>query len=140
VIGAEKHDAGAAYPSYSGLLDELRISDAVRYTADFAPPTAPFAPDASTRALYHFDAGPEGPCTGAVADASGNAGGPSDGVCRYGGGDPGGPVYVSATPFAPVAIPILTPPLAVVLAALLLSAAWTVARYPSKPSKPNEKI
>ena len=42
VIGAEKHDAGPSYPSYSGLLDEGRLSNVVRYTANFTPPTAAF--------------------------------------------------------------------------------------------------
>ena len=51
-----------------GRLDEIRISAAVRYAGDFAPPTAPFAPDSSTRALWHLDEG-----AGEVsADASGN--------------------------------------------------------------------
>jgi hypothetical protein len=43
-----------------GTLDELRISDGLRYTEDFAPPTAPFAPDAQTRALFHWDDALEG--------------------------------------------------------------------------------
>jgi len=46
VIGAEKHDYDPVYPSYSGWLDELRISTSVRYTEDFTPPTIPLAPDA----------------------------------------------------------------------------------------------
>src|SRR5690606_27265927 len=29
VLGAEKHDAGAAYPSYRGWLDELRVTSGV---------------------------------------------------------------------------------------------------------------
>ena len=36
-------------------LDEFRISRAPRYLADFAPPTRPFALDAHTSALLHFD-------------------------------------------------------------------------------------
>ncbi|MBL8157333.1 MAG: LamG domain-containing protein, partial [Anaerolineae bacterium] len=39
VLGAEKHDIGAAFPSYSGWFDELRISTSIRYTAAFTPPT-----------------------------------------------------------------------------------------------------
>jgi Concanavalin A-like lectin/glucanases superfamily len=57
VFGAEKHDAGALYPPFTGLLDEVRISTAVRYGGAFTRPAAPFAADASTVALYHFDEG-----------------------------------------------------------------------------------
>lgn len=102
VFGAEKHDAGAEYPSFRGWLDEVRLSTTVRYTADFARPQAPFTPDADTAALYRFDEGPAGPCQGAVLDSSGAAGGPSDGVCRYGGNGAAGPVYDTDTPFAAV--------------------------------------
>lgn len=70
VLGAEKHDAGPAFPSYRGLLDELRVSSALRYLAGFARPRAPFIVDARTLALFHFDEG-----TGATAyDTSARAG------------------------------------------------------------------
>ena len=36
-------------------VDEIRISSIARYTAPFVPPTAEFATDANTGALYHFD-------------------------------------------------------------------------------------
>ncbi|MBL8056727.1 MAG: LamG domain-containing protein [Anaerolineales bacterium] len=100
VIGAEKHDAGASYPSFNGWVDEVRVSTTVRYTAAFTRPAAPFTPDASTAALYHFDEGPAGACTGQVLDSSGAAGGPSHGQCRYGGTGTAGPVYVADTPLA----------------------------------------
>lgn len=100
VLGAEKHDAGPDYPSYSGLLDELRLSTVVRYTAPFVRPANPFVPDAATAALYHFDEGPAGACTGTVVDSSGAAGGPSHGTCRYGGSSPAGPAY--STDVAPI--------------------------------------
>jgi len=99
VLGAEKHDAGPAYPSFSGWLDELRISTSLRYTGSFAPPTAPFATDASTAALWHCD---EGAGT-ALLDSSGAPGGPSDGFLSV-GGSPVGPVWSSETPF------VATPP------------------------------
>lgn len=70
VLGAEKHDAGAAFPSYRGLFDELRISGALRYLAPFARPRAPFVADAATLALFHFDEA-SGPT---VYDTSGRAG------------------------------------------------------------------
>jgi hypothetical protein len=38
-----------------GTMDELRISDTVRYDGVFTPPTSPFASDESTLALFHFD-------------------------------------------------------------------------------------
>ncbi|MCS6825246.1 MAG: LamG domain-containing protein [Caldilinea sp.] len=98
VLGAEKHDAGAQYPSFSGWLDELRLSNIARYSTAFSRPTAPFISDADTMALYHFDEGPAGPCMGTVFDVSGANGGPSNGWCAY-GGSPAGPVYVPDTPF-----------------------------------------
>ena len=58
VIGAEKHDAGASFPSFNGYVDELRISTMLRYpNASFSRPRAPFVPDSATAALYHFDEG-----------------------------------------------------------------------------------
>jgi hypothetical protein len=100
VIGAEKHDAGAAYPSYSGWVDEVRLSDVVRYSSAFEPPLAPFASDENAVALYHLDEGPAGACTGTVLDSSGASGGPSHGLCAYGGTAPAGPVYSSDVPFS----------------------------------------
>ena len=100
VIGAEKHDFNTAqFPSYSGLFDELRISNSIRYTTDFVRPTAPFNADANTAALYHFNEGPVGACQGTVVDSSGASGGPSSGSCRY-GGNPAGPLYSAENPFA----------------------------------------
>lgn len=95
VLGAEKHDAGAAYPSFSGWLDELRVSTVERYTAAFTVPAAPFTTDASTAALYHLD---EASGT-LVADSSGASGGPSHGT-RNVGGSPAGPQWSNDTPFA----------------------------------------
>lgn len=91
VFGAEKHDAGPAYPSYSGLLDDIRISNVVRYTGAFTPPSAPHVVDSSTVALYRFDEG----SGNTIIDASG---GGSPGERRV-GGTPAGPVYVIDTPF-----------------------------------------
>jgi hypothetical protein len=47
----------AGYPFFAGVIDEVRISSVVRYTASFTPPGAPFTPDASTLGLWHFDEG-----------------------------------------------------------------------------------
>jgi hypothetical protein len=94
VIGAEKHDAGDAYPSFSGFVDELRLSTTLRYTAPFSRPSGPFVPDAATAALYHLDEG-EGL---AARDTSGAVGGPSDGELRV-GGPARGPQWSPETPF-----------------------------------------
>ena len=93
VLGAEKHDAGPAYPSFAGYLDELRLSSSVRYTAPFTPSATPHAPDVSTLALYHFD---EGSGT-QLLDSSGAAGGPSHGLLKV-GGPKNGPTYSSNAP------------------------------------------
>jgi hypothetical protein len=95
VLGAEKHDAGPAYPSFSGWIDELRLSRVLRYSSAFPPPSAPFAPDAFTVGLYHFDEQ-----AGTTAhDTSGAPGGPSHGLLRV-GGTPQGPEWSADTPFA----------------------------------------
>ncbi|PDW04419.1 hypothetical protein CJ255_03630 [Candidatus Viridilinea mediisalina] len=56
------------YGFFTGQLDELRISDVVRYTETFTPPSAPFDGDGNTRALFGFDEG-SGQTT---SDRSGN--------------------------------------------------------------------
>jgi hypothetical protein len=94
VLAAEKHDAGANYPSFDGWLTGLRLSTVLRYDDDFAVPTGPFAPDADTAALYRFDEG-QGTVLGDSADAPG---GPSDGVLHV-GGDPSGPEWSSEGPW-----------------------------------------
>ncbi len=43
--------AGAGW----GTIDEVRVSNNVRYTASFTLPTGPFSNDANTIALYHLD-------------------------------------------------------------------------------------
>jgi hypothetical protein len=88
VFGAEKHDAGPAYPSFDGWLDEVRLSTTLRYSGPFSPPAAPFLPDPATAALWHFDEG-SGDST---FDASGAPGGPSHGELRLGGA-PVGPEW-----------------------------------------------
>ncbi|HEX7042039.1 MAG TPA: LamG-like jellyroll fold domain-containing protein [Patescibacteria group bacterium] len=39
----------------NGAVDEVRISDNVRYYDTFIPPTKPFVADNNTKMLYHFD-------------------------------------------------------------------------------------
>lgn len=116
VLGAEKHDAGAstgnpaAYPSFSGWLDELRLSPVLRYAAPFTRPTASFSADADTAGLYHFDEGPAGACTGVLLDSAMVAGAPTHGVCSYGGSSVAGPVYSVESPFAPTVTPATSTP------------------------------
>lgn len=94
VLGAEKHDyPGSLY--YRGWLDELRISNTIRYSANFMPPSSPFTTDANTVALYHFN---EGSGT-IVNDVSMAAGGPSNGTLMI-GGTPPGPAWSSMSPFS----------------------------------------
>ncbi len=91
VIGAEKHDAGPSYPSYSGWIDEVRLSRGPRYaTAPFEPP-GPAPPDADTLALYHLDDGAGDQITDAV--------GLSPGERRF-GGTPPGPEWSPLTPWS----------------------------------------
>jgi len=51
----------------AALVDDLRLSDRVRYTGNFTPPAAPLTADGNTVGLWHFDEG-EGTAAG---DASG---------------------------------------------------------------------
>ena len=95
VIGAEKHDIGASFPSYHGWLDEVRLSNVVRYAGAFTRPTAPFPSDAATVGLWHFDEG-----NGErIVDSSGAAGQNGDGVRRV-GGPSNGPQWSTDVPFA----------------------------------------
>jgi hypothetical protein len=47
----------SSYSFYNGVLDEVRISNIVRYTANFSVPTAPYTVDANTIGLWSFDQG-----------------------------------------------------------------------------------
>jgi len=92
VLGAEKHDVGPTYPSWTGWLDEVRLSAGRRYEAPFTPATG-LAADASTLALYRFDEG----AGVMVFDESGRSGGPDHGERRLGGA-PAGPCWSDDTP------------------------------------------
>jgi hypothetical protein len=94
VIGAEKHDAGSPDLSYNGFVDEARISNVLRYGSNFTRPSGPFATDANTAALYHFNE-PNGTT---ISDSSGASGGPSNGVMNV-GGNPSGPVRSTDVPW-----------------------------------------
>jgi hypothetical protein len=84
----------AGDPYYNGNIEELRISDVVRYTADFAPvPQVQFTPDPSTVALFHFNEG-SGQFT---ADATGNFGDATLGSDALPAGDANDPTWVTAS-------------------------------------------
>ena len=93
VLGAAKHGAGGQSRSYSGWLDEIRLSHTLRYTSQFTRPTAPFVPDADTAALYHLDEG----IGDVITDSSQAPGGPSHGARDFGGA-PAGPAWSTDTP------------------------------------------
>ncbi len=96
VIGAEKHDTNrTTFPSYSGWLDELRLSNSLRYAADFTIPTGPFTTDANTKALYHFNEG----FGNVLNDASGYSGSPGQVGDRNYGGATNGPEWTSDSPW-----------------------------------------
>ncbi len=58
----------ASEPTFSGYMDEFRISDDARYLSNFTPPSSAFTPDVNTTDLYHFDDG----SGQTITDASGN--------------------------------------------------------------------
>lgn len=93
VIGAEKHDAGPLYPSYNGFIDEIRVSNNVRYTANFTRPSMTFLVDANTVALYHLNEG--------SGNFIGDVLGTSNGVRNFGGSPNAGPVWSTESPFVP---------------------------------------
>jgi hypothetical protein len=88
VIGAEKHDVGPGYPGFNGDVDELRLSNSVRYAATFTPPSRRFSPDAATAALYHFDEGAGSALVDALGTSSGQV---------LVGGSPAGPIWLLST-------------------------------------------
>jgi hypothetical protein len=45
----------SGYPFFNGQLDEVRISNVVRYSSAFTRPNAPFVSDNNTLALYHLN-------------------------------------------------------------------------------------
>lgn len=53
-IGANDYTANGSY-QIRGYMDELRISNVARYTANYTPATQPFVDDANTLLLCHFD-------------------------------------------------------------------------------------
>jgi len=52
-IGARQYSGHECY--FNGLIDEVRISNTVRYSGGFSPQTLPFTTDLNTIGLWHFD-------------------------------------------------------------------------------------
>jgi hypothetical protein len=73
-INASSTNVGKISTNYlAGYIDELRISNSVRYSAAFTTSTAPFVRDSNTKLLYHFDENGDDPRqTGKTIDDSGN--------------------------------------------------------------------
>ena len=94
------------YAYYDGTIDEVRISNMLRYNGSFTMPDAPFNLDANTLLLWHFDEG----VGQTVNDISASN---IDGTLGSTGGvDSDDPTWVSGYPFpnlGPTATPTNTP-------------------------------
>lgn len=93
VIAANKYSLTDAdyFPAFNGFLDEIRLSNVIRYHPNFPRPTHPYETDAITVALFHFDEG----YGDTLNDTSSHPGGPSDSY-RFYGGDPNGPEWFTS--------------------------------------------
>ncbi len=88
VIAAEKHDYdNNNYPSFRGHIDNLRISNVVRYTSDYTPTT--INADNNTVAFYDFNEGGGN----ILYDKATISTVKSDGQIKY-GGFPYGPIWI----------------------------------------------
>ena len=100
-IGAWKKDTDQElHPFFQGWIDEMRISNVLRYSDDFSQPAKiNLVADGHTVALYHFDEG----IGSLITDASEAPGGESHGNLKY-GGVINGPDWVR---FQPTYIPLV---------------------------------
>jgi len=72
-LGFGSQSAGGSLRFFAGYIDEMRISNTVRYSSNFTPQTTPFVRDDYTKLLYHFDESGDDPReSGKVIDDSGN--------------------------------------------------------------------
>ncbi len=94
-IGMHPTADGGDY--YCGLIDEVRISNSVRYSSNFTPSTLPFTTDVNTLVLFHFNE--SNGTTTADASGKGNAGTLNNGAFFFtgfaaGDGSSGNPYQV----------------------------------------------
>jgi hypothetical protein len=85
------------YFYFGGALDEVHISNVVRYAGDFSVPTAPFTADANTLGLWHLDEGSGQIATDVSASANSGTLGNSGNV------DGADPTWVEGYPFPALA-------------------------------------
>lgn len=107
VIGAEKHDYdNTTYPSFNGMIDEIRFSSTARYNTNYSPQIR-LTCDQSTIALYHLDEGQGN----TIYDACNPDNNLHQGSIHY-GGNPAGPVWMinDLTPTSLDFITNTTPP------------------------------
>ena len=55
ILGGENPSGSTIANDYIGHMDEMRISNTARYTANFTPSTTAFTNDSDTRLLLHFN-------------------------------------------------------------------------------------
>lgn len=117
VIGGRKIDSDPALkPSFKGWVDELRLSNTVRYSATFQP-AGRLVLDNAVVAHYRFDeASGAGTCTGSVGDAF-PASPAASGVCLNGGNPTAplwavndNPILVQRMPLPVILVSLYIPP------------------------------
>jgi hypothetical protein len=105
-IGGWKEASRAdEHPFFRGWLDELRFSSGLRYPINggFAPPSAAFAPDSRTMALFHFNEG----AGDIIVDSAGTASTAS--AARLFGGSTPGPEWQPSNLFMPIQAKVFLP-------------------------------
>jgi hypothetical protein len=98
--------AFAGYPVFAGALDDVRISNVVRYAGNFTAPPTPHAIDANTVDLWRFDEG----ASQTAADSAGTPNNATLGASNQ--ADAADPIWVAGYPFpdlGPTATPTNTP-------------------------------
>jgi hypothetical protein len=83
----------SGYAFFAGQMDEVRLSNIVRYTGSFSAPTAPYLNDANTLGLWSFNEG----AGQFAADRSGNAN--TGTLGNSANADSGDPVWAAGYPF-----------------------------------------
>jgi hypothetical protein len=101
-IGSWKRDVDQVlHPYFRGWMDDVMISNILRYTQDFPPPEKPFTPDLHTTALFNFDDG-----LGNLVIDSAIILGPRSHGARIYGGKVKGPLWMPDNLFPRVFLPL----------------------------------